>query len=426
MELPFDINTHIENERLFLGARMSTDPDRLFVVNSECFVSKQNRAVYDAMRATYAEHGQIDVHIVQRLAGISVAEFRPFTEAMIHDTLAMPSDGLEYVVLDQWVQRETYRVLHETSSLAYGKDRLADALARLESLREKAMKRTVSQDSHARFVESIQSARDIIRTHIPGLDAWIGGFEPGDLVIIGARPSVGKTAFAVTLGYNIGCIGHTRVDWHSYEMEGFKVRRRAIARMTGISSNAIRNRDLTGEQIEQCIEASNVLEGYPVKWFGSAGVALEELTREIARTDASVVIVDHLGCIPAPGRDTYERTSRISNELRSAAKANGKLVIVMAQLNRKSTDEDRVPDLTDLRNSGDLEQDADIVLMLHEPDREHNVAADRQIVPIVVYGRKVREGMLGKREMMFNKQLQWIYEVETRRVDYAPQQEAHF
>lgn len=410
----FDTDQHVRDERMFIVSCFANDPEPMHAMHPEFFYGLHNRRVFEAMRAIHRERGMIDHPLVARTAGLSDAEYRPYIDASL-EHFTVGGEAWDDIVRDNWAQREMHRILTEAAQFRFGHDRMTFTLAEIDKMREKATPNTGRQDSHARLVESLYDNRRIVPTHLGGLDRWLGGFEDGDFVLIAARPSVGKTAVGVTLGYNIGVLGGNRVDWHSCEMEGYKVRRRACARMTGISSKAIRNGDLTDEEKQAVAAASEQLESYPVRWHGSAGMTADAIARDIARSDARVIIVDHIGKVVVPGaRDVFQATSKASNILCDAAKKSGKLVIAMSQLNRESDKDKRPPELTDLRNSGDLEQDADIVLMLHEPNREDNINRDLDIVPFVFYGRKVREGTLGKREMTFNKRLQWIYETDTR------------
>ncbi len=215
------------------------------------------------------------------------------------------------------------------------------------------------------------------KTHLQGittgflkLDRMTCGMSPSDLIILAARPSVGKTALALNIAINAAMAGH-RVLVYSLEMSGKQLVERAISSLAGVPLDAIRSGDLDKRQSELIEKIIATIKLLPLEIDDSAGLSIGQIRARVkARSINSrvdLVVVDYLQLMNAKGEQNREReVAVISAGLKGLAKDLNIPVLALSQLNRGLENRaDPTPRLSDLRDSGAIEQDADVVLMLH-------------------------------------------------------------
>ncbi len=216
------------------------------------------------------------------------------------------------------------------------------------------------------------------------LDQLLTGFQESNLIILGARPSVGKTAFALNLLKNISIDQNIPAAFFSLEMSGRDIISRMICAMTGIESNRIRKNMLTTQHLQDisgCISAFN-----KAKIFISDMPSLSlfdlkiQSRRLVAKEKVKIIFVDYLGLINYFHRNDddqyrgrsmmplFQQVSEISRALKGLARELEIPFVVLVQLNRDS--EGREPTLANIRDSGAIEQDADVVMFLHRASRK--------------------------------------------------------
>ena len=223
------------------------------------------------------------------------------------------------------------------------------------------------------------------------LDRKTGGFNPGDLIILGARPSMGKTALANGIAVRAAAAGH-RVLFVSAEMMASGVMARAVAALSGLplaavlrggriepGTNRFRPFEETGLEMGQVVNAARNLSALPLRWDEApraSVAAIRAKARRMARAKdggLDLILVDYLGrCTASPEARRQGRVAEVSEMVRdfkSLAKELRVPVVLASQLSRAATArEDPRPLLSDLRDSGEIEQEADVVMFLH---REH-------------------------------------------------------
>jgi len=216
-----------------------------------------------------------------------------------------------------------------------------------------------------------------ISTGFPSLDRLLGGgFRSEELIVVGARPSVGKTALAVSIFRHLTTQGRS-VGFLSLEMQAEAILARLIAIETGRTVAEIRNAEpdstvdrATGHVLNSYAESTSAIVSPPSNNLDT----VLDLAREL-RFDHHVdaIIIDYLQYItPTGDLPPYQATTVVSKALKELARVTGVPVIVPAQLNRAVEASDRRPKLSDLRESGQIEQDADIVLLLHQPPEDED------------------------------------------------------
>ena len=244
-------------------------------------------------------------------------------------------------------------------------------------------------------IASNQTARKI-ETGIPPLDRAIGGFRDGQLIVLAARPSVGKSALASQIAVNVAKL-RGRVLFVSLEMSGHEMAARAIAFETGLSMGTLLYGNLNDIERKQAKDIAQHYGKFPMYIEDRSSLTMRRLASLVKRYTAkerlSLVVVDYLGLIEGEHKQSLrESTEQISKALKQLAKSEKVPILALSQLNRESEKGDAaiaVPTLSQLRNSGSIEQDADIVLLLH---RESRTAKNATL--IVAKGRNVRTGKL--------------------------------
>lgn len=235
-----------------------------------------------------------------------------------------------------------------------------------------------------------------IETGIPPLDRAIGGFRDGQLIILAARPSVGKSALASQIAVNVAKnLG--RVLFISLEMSGHELAARTIAFETGMAMGAVLDGTIDPSQRAQVQALAKQYGKFPMHIEDRSSLTMRRLAslvkRYASKERLSLIVVDYLGLLEGENKQSLrESTEQISKALKQLAKSEKVPILALSQLNRESEKGESaiaVPTLSQLRNSGSLEQDADIVLLLH---RESRTAKNATL--LVAKGRNVRTGKL--------------------------------
>jgi replicative DNA helicase len=219
------------------------------------------------------------------------------------------------------------------------------------------------------------------------LDRLLGGFHPSDLIILAARPSMGKTALATNIAYNVAAAARTEKDaegnpielrqpvaFFSLEMSAEQLASRIIAERTGVRSDSMRRGDIHDEEFDAIFEASRQLFELPLFVDDTPALSVSQVrtrARRLKRQHGlSMVVVDYLQLMqPPPGRrvdNRVQEVSEITRGLKALAKDLDVPVIALSQLSRAVEQrEDKRPQLADLRESGSIEQDADVVMFIY-------------------------------------------------------------
>ena len=211
-----------------------------------------------------------------------------------------------------------------------------------------------------------------VPTGLADIDLRLGGLVKSDLVVLAGRPGHGKTACGLTVAINVARAGHS-VLFASYEMSEEQLAGRAIAAETGIPVTAMRRGNLQDWQFDKLFEAKRALDGLPLRLeaprIKTVG-ALRARARQMKRKGGlELVVVDYLQLMSGKGFKRYEEVSEISRELKALAMGLDVPVLALSQLSRQVEGrDDKRPQLSDLRESGAIEQDADTVMFVY---REH-------------------------------------------------------
>lgn len=255
------------------------------------------------------------------------------------------------------------------------------------------------------YFNQLGKPRNYLTTPWKKLNAAINGFRPGGLYIIGARPGVGKTVVGLQIAYSLSKLG--AVSFHSLEMSKNELLNRIYSQEGSVYIGNLDSGKLTKAEYERLAEARNEVEKSNLAIVDSGTQTLNDI-RAHARTlqqngGLTAIVIDYLGLITdsVPGRKRYELITEISIGLKALARDFNVPVIALAQLNRGIEHRSNAePQLSDLRDSGSIEQDADVVILLRreqlETDRDFE--ASRMFIDVA----KNRHGATGEFEVRFN------------------------
>lgn len=246
-----------------------------------------------------------------------------------------------------------------------------------------------------------------LSTGFRDLDEITAGLQDSELVIIAARPSVGKTAFSLALVRNVALAGHG-VYFVSLEQSKIELAERLLCSHARVDSHRLRKGSLSVEDIDKLVEAGGELSRAKLFIDDSPAQGMLRIAANARRLrhrqGIKLVVIDYLQLIePENRRDPrQEQVAQVSRRLKFLAKELNIPVVALAQVNRSSEDrQDHRPRLADLRESGSIEQDADTVLLLHRPDR-YEPGQHEGIIEVIV--GKQRNGPTGEVTLAYLKQ----------------------
>ncbi len=257
------------------------------------------------------------------------------------------------------------------------------------------------------------------------LDRLLGGLQPSDLLIIAGRPGQGKSGFVLSAAKNASQLHKKRVAVFSLEMSNEQLVQRLIAQETGIDSQRLRLGDLQDEEWPIFTQAVSALSDTHIFLDDTPAITPLQLRTKCRRLHmefgVDLIIVDYLQLMTGDTRidNRVQEVSYISRNLKVLARELNVPVLAAAQLSRAVEQRaDKRPVLSDLRESGSLEQDADVVMFIYRPDQYEQDTLKQNIAEIIV--AKHRNGPVGSVELVFRKSLAKFENAATRQVDLAP------
>ncbi len=261
-----------------------------------------------------------------------------------------------------------------------------------------------------------------IPTGFNDIDKLLGGLQRSDLIILAARPSVGKTSLALSIAHNAAKLHGQRVALFSLEMSSEQVVQRLISAETGIGSQRLRRGEIDQDEWGRFMKAYNDLAETHFFIDDTPGISALELRTKARRLHAEVGIdllaVDYLQLMRGDFRseNRVQEISGISRALKGLARELNVPVLALSQLSRGvESRTDKRPILSDLRESGALEQDADVVVFIYR-DEMYNENTERQNIADIIVA-KHRNGPTGTVALFFKKELAQFREAELRRTD---------
>ena len=422
-------------EKSLLGALMISNevlPDVLTVLRPRDFYEQRHQTIFQAIVDLYDQHKPVDLLTLtsdlkskKKLKEIGGAPY--LTELSNFVPAASHAKAYADIIEKASVRRRLIKAGTEIANRAYEDDAVADSLIgdaerALFEVSDKIIKNDyvpmeeLLADAFDR-IEELHKNKGALRglkTGFRDLDKKTAGFQKGDLVIIGARPAMGKTTFAQNLAYNIASINKKGVLFFSMEMAANEIIDRMISDVSGVDNWKMRTGDLSDEEFQRIGDALGEMDEIPIYIDDTSSMTIVELRNKARRAmhdhDIGIAIVDYLQLIQ--GSDRYkgnrvQEVTEISRGLKILARELEIPVIALAQLSRNVTGrDDPRPVLSDLRESGSIEQDADLVMFLHRPDyykQNDDNYEETHITELLV--AKHRHGAVGKIELYFHPEL---------------------
>ncbi|MFA4817264.1 MAG: replicative DNA helicase [Parcubacteria group bacterium] len=425
---------NIEAERSVLGALM-LDKDAIIKVANLIrigdFYKDDHNAIYEAMVELYEQREPIDVlSLSNRLEEKKLLDKVGGSSYLTDLVNSVPSASniVHYAKVVQ--KKSTLRKLITTASeiveLGYNESEdvekvLDEAEQKLFSVSQKYIKqdfvpiKTILEAAFNRIDELHKGDHKLrgIPSGFPDMDNILAGFQKSDLVIIAARPSIGKTTLALDLARQVSIREKIPVGIFSLEMSSDQLIDRMLAAQSGVDLWRLRTGNLKSEEgdddFQRIGEAMGILSEAPI-FIDDAGSSNVMEIRTMARRlqaehNVGLIIVDYLQLMEGRsggGDNRVNEISEISRALKQLAKELNIPVIALSQLSRAvESRSPQIPKLSDLRESGSIEQDADIVMFLYREDREKPDTPNKNIVEIHV--AKHRNGPVGRFSLYFNE-----------------------
>ena len=437
----------VELEEAVLGALMLEKDSIIAVqeyVTPDAFYTEEHRTIYKAIEELSMELKPIDLYTVtERLKGKKELKKVGGASYLAQLTQKVGSAAnVEFhakIIAQKYVQRELIRSATEIQKRSYDEstdvtELIGYAEGEIFKVAEGHVKRSVqvSKDILARALMQIEeaskntSAFNGVPSGFMAIDRVTLGWQLSDLIIIAARPSMGKTAFVLSMARNMAVDHEQGVAFFSLEMSSVQLMMRLIIAETGLNGNDVKSGRLTPEQWRHLESATKPLGAAPLFIDDTPALSVFEFRSKARRlkihNDIKIIIIDYLQlCDMNTGQKNRNREQEVAQATRKAkllAKELNVPVVLLCQLNRES--EGRPggrPELFHLRESGAIEQDADVVMLLYRPalarlttDRESGYPTEGLGVVIVA---KQRNGETGNAYFSHNPSL-------TKITDYTP------
>lgn len=421
---------HVEAEQAVLGA-MLISPDAVFealeVLEPDDFYRTSHKIIFEAMRRLY-EDGQ-PVDIVTTTAALqtkeSSLESAGGVEYLANLAAAMPTvlhtGQYAEIVREKALLRRIISAATQIANEGYDGTEAADVLADAERrILELSQYRKTRDFTH--IADVLENTFDRIEqlyasegqlTGVPTgyseLDRMTSGFQKSDLIIVAARPSVGKTAFALNVAQNVAVRAGQPVAIFSLEMSKDQLVQRMLCAEAYIDGHKLRTGTLDDDDWPKLSLGVSTLGNAPIYIDDTPGIQMAEMRSKLRRLKLEkglgFVVIDYLQLIQGrrqAGENRQQEISEISRGLKQLARELEVPIVALAQLSRSVEQrQDKRPMMSDIRESGSIEQDADIVSFLYRDDYYDAESEKKNIIEIII--AKQRNGPVGKVELVFLK-----------------------
>lgn len=427
---------NVEAEQCVLGSIL-IDPEAITLVadflKTEDFYRNAHRMIYSIMLGLYSRHEPADMQIVseeldrtnkfEQIGGFS------YLQDLIN---GVPTSGnVEYygrIVQKKAEKRELIRAAGIMAQLGYDED--PEAVIKSEELvykisQGKSIARVISlRDASNRYMTQLNKLHENkqrgvvtgIPTGFKGIDQMLGGFQPSDLITLAARPAVGKTSWVLNVALRIikdsAHLGH-KIMMFSLEMGQEQLMRRLFSMEATVNQTRLRNGDIEDEEWDRLVGAMRTFDNDNMWIDDTPAISLTEMRSRARRIQSEhgldIIFVDYMQLmrsVQADGKQPENRTqevSALSRGLKELARELNVPVVALAQLSRAvETRADKTPQLSDLRESGSIEQDSDVVMFIHQ-DPSQEMKDNGYALNIMV--AKQRNGPVGVDTLWFTPHL---------------------
>ena len=417
-----------EAERAVVGS-MLMDQDAIVtaseIISADDFYQRQYGILFEVVTELYQDDKAVDlVTLQERLKNKDVPPELSSVEFISGIINGVPTSAnvknYAEVVAEKALLRRMIRTHEELANTCYlGKEPVDQILEDTEKKIFDLLQRK-SSDDFVPIKDVVLSVIDRIdaaakhkgtvtglATGFYDLDYKTSGFQPSDLILIAARPSMGKTAFVLNLAQYIAVKNHVTTAIFSLEMSKDQLVNRILSMESKVDSQLIRTGNLSANDWEKLIESAGDISKAPLIIDDTPGISISELRSKCRKfkleNDLGLVIIDYLQLMSGGSKRSDSRQqeiSEISRSLKALAREINAPVIALSQLSRAcETRPDHRPILSDLRESGAIEQDADVVMFIYRDDYYNKDTEKKNISEIII--AKQRNGPIGTVELVW-------------------------
>lgn len=419
---------NLEAEASVLGCLL-LDKDALIKVadllSAEDFYDPKNQTVYEGIVALFEKNSAIDIltltnwldekKLLEKVGGQTYL-------TQLVNTVPTAAHVVNYalIVRKKGALRRLINTAGEIETIAFKEDGdiesiLDQAEQKLFGVSQKHLHQNfvaITSVLHETFerIDQLHREKGALRglsTGYHDLDAKLGGLQKSDLVILAARPSMGKTSLALDMMRHIGVDAKKPVGIFSLEMSKDQLVDRLLASQSGVDLWKIRTGHLNDDDFEKIGQAMGVLSEAPIFIDDSAGSNIMEVRTKARRLQSEhgveLIVVDYLQLMEGRSTDNrVQEVSEISRSLKILARELNVPVLALSQLSRQVENRpDKVPQLADLRESGSIEQDADVVMFIYREDMYKGKDSRRPNVA-EIHIKKHRNGPTGQVDLFFD------------------------
>ena len=395
-------------EQAYIGCLLChRNTDRILAMLDPHDLSDEGRSIYEAVRTLREQGREVDPVVAIEKAGEGL---RPYVQTAVLEGGDMHADQCEeharLITEKAQLNRMKAGALRLATCADIGEAR--QLAAEIQAMgRDRDIRDEWSMDELVReTVADLHSKPEYITTGFGKLDKYLL-ISPGDFIVVGGRPSSGKTAFTLQMAAHMART--RRVAYFSLETGPVKTGQRLMSAVGGIELDKLKRRRLEEDETWRKIaSASESLRGRGMTYIHANGYDVQRIAAKAQRLEAEVIFIDYLGLLQSRGRDRYEQVTNLSVALHNFAQRTGTAVIALCQLNRAGAS--GRPELHELRESGQIEQDADAVLLLDYKGARQDPPTTEHVVAVA----KNKEGCVGDLDFRFFGVTQRFYAEERR------------
>lgn len=416
----------IEAEQSVIGS-MIMDKDAIMIavetIDTEDFYGSQYGILFDTIKELYNEDKPVDIVTLQtRLREKNVQPELAGLEFIREIIASVPtSANIRYyanIVKEKSMLRQLIKTNEEIASICYTERETIDEIMNLAEKRIFSLTQSRAAGDFVPInqvvvdaIEKIEAASKAggsitgIPTGFNDLDLQTAGMQPSDLILIAARPSMGKTAFVLNLAQHMALRKNVTTAIFSLEMSKVQLVNRMLSLESKVDAQNLRTGNLEDSDWERLIESAEVIGSSKLIIDDTPSISISELRSKCRKykmnNDLGIIIIDYLQLMTLGGRAAESKqleVSEISRSLKAIARELNVPVIALSQLSRAVEQRpDHRPMLSDLRDSGAIEQDADVVMFLYRDDYYNKESEKKNIAEVII--AKQRNGPIGTVEL---------------------------
>jgi dnaB-like helicase N terminal domain len=384
-------------------------------IKAEHFLTPEFKQIFQKMLDVLDENGKVEITDFVKTDSEWDLIFELMDNCVLVN-LQKPIDDLIESYNEYWVKSEISKILeNDYYTLETKTERILQKVNELDVQKKEKNKVFDMKDLSKIWYEDFEDEKSIVKTPFEDINRYFT-FEPGSLVTVGARPAMGKTAFALNLALQTS--KNYEVLYVNLEMSNVQIMQRFLSIKTGVELNKIKNKKLTDEELTRINFAVGDLQKSKFKSMSCEdnndfNFIVRKIKKQHEKNRLKVVIIDYLTLMTASGFQSknYE-VEYMANRLKLLATELNCCIVILAQLNRavETRGSDKRPLLADLRDSGGIEQASNVVAFLHREDyyKKNIEGKQKDFSTLEFIIRKNRSGELGTIELGYNLKVQRI------------------